>query len=132
MLGMKDPSIQPILRCVLPSGLIVYESRFTDIYSSNLIFGGTHTSCSSKSGQINNIILHLNSLANIRSMDPYSKLEVAFVNISRQANTKNFLEFACKMLLPPKTCKEQLDKLMELDSDPLITYRCSNCRNCDE
>ena len=81
---MKDPTIQPILRCVLPSGLAVYESRFTDVYGSNLIFGGTHPSFESKMGQVNNIILHLNNIHYLRSRDPHIELENAdFFNIHK-------------------------------------------------
>ena len=38
----------------------------------------------------------------------------------------------CKSSLLPKTRKQQLDRLTELDSDPLISYRCKNCQSCEE
>ena len=41
-------------------------------------------------------------------------------------------EFALKTSHLPKTRKQMVDRLTELDSDPLISYRCSNCRNCHD
>ena len=37
-----------------------------------------------------------------------------------------------KSSLLPKTRKQQLDRLTELDLDPLVSYRCKNCQSCEE
>ena len=47
LLGLKNANIQPIHLFTLPSGLGVYRSPFTDIFGSNICYGGSHRSFSS-------------------------------------------------------------------------------------
>jgi len=46
LLGNGDLALEPVLLRVLPSGVGVYRSVFTDIYGSNIIFAGPHKSFS--------------------------------------------------------------------------------------
>lgn len=46
LIGLKTAHIQPILLFTLPSGLGVYKSPFTDIFGSDICYGGPHTSFS--------------------------------------------------------------------------------------
>ena len=47
LLGMKNINVQPTLLQVLPSGIGVYRSVFKDIWGSQIIFAGPHTSFTS-------------------------------------------------------------------------------------
>jgi hypothetical protein len=42
LLGLKSTRLSPKLTHTMPSGLGIYESRFYDIYHSNVCFGGPH------------------------------------------------------------------------------------------
>ena len=44
LLGLKHPDLHPVRIATLPSGLGVYRSKLTDIFGSNLLFGGSHPS----------------------------------------------------------------------------------------
>jgi hypothetical protein len=46
LIGLKTAHIQPIHLFTLPSGLGVYKSPFTDIFGSDICYGGPHTSFS--------------------------------------------------------------------------------------
>ena len=46
LIGLKNALIQPILLFTLSSGLGVYKSPFTDIFGSNICYGGPHSSFS--------------------------------------------------------------------------------------
>ena len=42
LLGIKNTLLDPVLIKILPSGVGVCLSQFTDIYGSRIIFAGTH------------------------------------------------------------------------------------------
>ena len=42
LLGIKNTKLDPVLVRILPSGIGVYRSQFTDIYKSNMILAGPH------------------------------------------------------------------------------------------
>ena len=42
LIGIKASGLSPVLLCTLPSGISVYQCKFTDAYGSNLAFGGSH------------------------------------------------------------------------------------------
>ena len=42
LLGIKNTKLDPVLVRILPSGVGVYRSQFTDIYGSNIILAGPH------------------------------------------------------------------------------------------
>ena len=44
LLGVKHPDLHPVHVLTLPSGLGVYRSRLTDVFGSNIVFGGYHPS----------------------------------------------------------------------------------------
>ena len=94
LLGMKDPSIQPVLKFTLPSGVAIFESKFTDVFGSNLIVGGTHPSFQNSWDQTSNFVLYLNTLSPIRQTDPHEELEEIFqgkVNhIGKNFSDENF------------------------------------------
>merc|ERR1711978_811190 len=46
LLGLKDARLQPKFLFELDSGIAVYKSPFTDIYGSDLCYGGPHESIS--------------------------------------------------------------------------------------
>ena len=46
LIGLQNITMDPVLIGILPSGLGVYRSVFTDIYGSNICFGGPHPSFS--------------------------------------------------------------------------------------
>ena len=42
MLGLKNPSLHPVLIKTLDSGVAVYKSPFKDVFGSCIIFAGPH------------------------------------------------------------------------------------------
>ena len=44
LIGIKDSTLIPTYHASLPSGLNMYRSPFTDVYGSNVVYGGTHPS----------------------------------------------------------------------------------------
>ena len=42
LIGIKASGLSPVLLCTLPSGISVYQCKFTDANGSNLAFGGSH------------------------------------------------------------------------------------------
>ena len=68
LLGIRDASAQPIWLGTLPSGISVYRSPFTDIFGSNICYGGSHESFrTSKCDQsTNHAVLLINTLQEAR------------------------------------------------------------------
>ena len=64
LLGIKDVKLQPKFLFELDSGIAVYKSPFTDVYSTNLCYGGSHESISRQSP-----VIDLCLLVNILNMD---------------------------------------------------------------
>ena len=61
LVGIKDPKLLPKYVATLPSGLNVYKSVFTDVYGSNLTFGGQHPTIVS-SPVSTSVVMFLNTL----------------------------------------------------------------------
>jgi hypothetical protein len=66
LLGLGNTATQPALLYTLPSGISVYQSPFTDIFGSNICYGGSHSSFNSSviSPGSNHTILHINTICN--------------------------------------------------------------------
>ena len=61
LIGLKNAQIEPVCLFTLPSGLGVYRSPFTDIFGSNICFGGPHSSFSQINKQLSSKINHFNA-----------------------------------------------------------------------
>ena len=61
LIGLKNAQIEPVCLFTLPSGLGVYRSQFTDIFGSNICFGGPHSSFSQINKQLSSNINHFNA-----------------------------------------------------------------------
>ena len=80
LLGIKNTYLNPTLIAILPSGVGVYRSPFTDIFGSNIIFAGPHPSFTSHNGEgredISHAIFHMKESVISRSWEereiPYS------------------------------------------------------------
>lgn len=57
IIGVKQSALLPTLLLVLPSGVSVWRSRFTDIHGSNLIISGPHHSLASQVSEPSSINL---------------------------------------------------------------------------
>ena len=66
LVGIKDPELLPKYVATLPTGLNVYKSVFTDVFGSNLIFGGQHPTFVSSPASTS-VVMFLNTL---RSQTP--------------------------------------------------------------
>ena len=63
LIGIRNTNLCPILLQILPSGVAVYKSPFTDIWGSRLIFAGPHSSFTKANGgikaDITNAVFHM-------------------------------------------------------------------------
>ena len=64
LLGIRDTVAQPIHVHTLPSGISVYRSQFTDMFGSNICYGGSHKSFKELRGEFgtNHAVLLINTL----------------------------------------------------------------------
>jgi len=58
LIGIKNTRLSPVLVKVLDSGIGVYRSPFTDIFGSNIIFGGPHEVFTKGNGDNTDILSH--------------------------------------------------------------------------
>ena len=58
LIGIKNTRLSPVLIKVLDSGIGVYRSPFTDIFGSNIIFGGPHRVFTKGNGDNTDILSH--------------------------------------------------------------------------
>jgi len=79
LLGIKNTYINPTLIAVLPSGVGVYKSPFTDIFGSNIIFAGPHSTFTSRNGgnkdDISHAIFHMKE--SLRS-EPWREKDIPY------------------------------------------------------
>ena len=133
LVGMRDPKIQPTLLYTLPSGIGVYESQFRDQYGSNIIFAGSHPSFDVSKRQSKNIVLFFNQMSDIRTQRPDAEdmLPEIFPNHMHQGKHQpSPPTIAGKVSSLPQSRKEQLARVTDLDKDPLINFRCKDCKEC--
>ena len=64
LLGIKNTNLDLVWIKTLPSGVVVYQSVFKDIWGSNLIFAGPHKTftSSNKTSNVNHIIFGIHSV----------------------------------------------------------------------
>jgi hypothetical protein len=112
LLGLKSTRLSPKLTHTMPSGLGIYESRFYDIYQSNVCFGGPHpifTQAYHDAGY---------SINNMEIM--FSELARAYLNTPR-----TFLRVDVDEHGPPLELARELDLVEELTASFPLSHKSS-------
>jgi hypothetical protein len=112
LLGLKSTRLSPKLTFTMPSGLGIYESRFYDIYQSNVCFGGPHpifTQAYHDAGY---------SVNNMEIM--FSELARAYLNTPR-----TFLRVDVDDHGPPLELARELDLVEELTASFPLSHKSS-------
>ena len=158
LIGLQNITMDPVLIGILPSGLGVYRSVFTDIYGSNICFGGPHPSFSKASrppdSSYASTSLFINQMALFQDEIHQHPLLFDLENTpcSFEPESMDALPLSKSILLndevdPPTvdySCLEYhlcinkalipISKMRELvdqdDISDVITYRCPDCSKC--
>ena len=125
LIGIKNPELQPVPIMTLPSGLMVFRSPFTDIYGSNLVFGGSHSS-------LGNTPPLVSMLHHVHVQIP--DLSPLLPDLHNQNWGARYPHTHCEHLHVASGPLARNRRMCgeEPDFDPILNFRCSSCAQCLE
>ena len=128
LVGLTDVSLDPVLIGTLSSGLGVYRSPFTDIYGSNICYGGPHPTFDPPHGESSN---HMN----VSLFLAQTRLQAAHIpHLHDALSLNNEDQKTCltclKAIIPISKMRELVDQDDMHDTMMTRCPECSKCQSC--